>query len=44
VIRALGVESLANSLIRFSLGRTSSLEEVKYVEHILPEVIHRVRR
>ena len=45
VIRALGVEEkLANSLVRFSLGRDSTLAEVEYVEAILPEVIHRAQR
>jgi len=45
VISAMGVEpGLANSLVRFSLGRESSLEEVEYVEQILPQVIKRVRR
>ncbi len=42
VITALGVKSeLANALVRFSLGRDSSAEEVDYVERILPEVIRR---
>ena len=42
VISALGVEkSLANSLVRFSLGRESTMEEVDYVEQVLPEVIRR---
>lgn len=42
VISALGVKpSLANSLIRFSLGRDSSDDEVEYVERILPEIIVR---
>jgi len=45
VISAMGFESsLANSLVRFSLGRESTLEEVEYVEQILPEVILRARR
>jgi cysteine desulfurase len=45
VIRALGFErSLQNSLARFSLGRESTLEEVAYVEQILPEVIRRAQR
>lgn len=44
VIRALGVESsLSNSLVRFSLGRESTLEEVSYVEEVLPQVIQRAR-
>ncbi len=45
VIRALGTGTeLANSLVRFSLGRESSLEEVAYVEAILPKVIRRVQQ
>jgi cysteine desulfurase len=44
VVKALGVEaSLAKSLVRFSLGRGSTLEEVKHVESVLPEVIRRVQ-
>jgi len=42
VIGALGVEQqLANSLVRFSLGRESTLEEVIYVENVLPKIIRR---
>jgi len=42
VITALGVKpQLANSLVRFSLGRASSSEEVAYVQKILPEIIRR---
>jgi cysteine desulfurase len=44
VVEALGVEQgLANSLIRFSLGRESTLEEVELVEQVLPEVIRRAQ-
>jgi cysteine desulfurase len=44
VVRALGVEeSLANSLVRFSLGRESTLAEIEYVERILPKVIRQAR-
>ncbi len=44
VISALGVEKkLVNSLVRFSLGRESTAEEVEYVENILPAIIHRVQ-
>ncbi|HEX4264648.1 MAG TPA: cysteine desulfurase family protein [Verrucomicrobiae bacterium] len=44
VITALGVKpELANSLVRFSLGRDSSLEEVEFVESILPEVVARAQ-
>jgi cysteine desulfurase len=44
VIGALeGEQRLANSLIRFSLGRESTLEEVKRVERVLPEVIQRAQ-
>jgi cysteine desulfurase len=45
VVRALGVEpKLQNSLVRFSLGRESTLAQVKHVENILPEVIARSQR
>jgi cysteine desulfurase len=44
VMRAMGVETrMANSLVRFSLGRESTVEEVEFVESILPEVIARVQ-
>jgi len=44
VIRALGVEKdLQNSLVRFSLGRDSTSEEVRYLEEILPEVVARAQ-
>jgi cysteine desulfurase len=44
VIEALqGKQHLANSLIRFSLGRESSLGEVEFVEKVLPEVICRAQ-
>ncbi len=44
VISALGVEArLANSLVRFSLGRDSTLHEVAFVESVLPEIIRRVQ-
>jgi len=45
VISALGMEnSLANSLVRFSLGRETTLAEIEYVESVLPEVIRRAQR
>jgi len=45
VISALGIQkSMANSLVRFSLGRESTLEEVEHVESVLPKVIQRARR
>jgi len=44
VVRALGLaEPLANSLVRFSLGRESTVEEVELAETFLPEVIRRAR-
>jgi cysteine desulfurase len=44
VLLAMGVEKgLANSLVRFSLGRDSTLEELAFVESTLPEVIDRIR-
>lgn len=45
VLRALGVHrEEATALVRFSLGRTSTAEEVDRVIAVLPEVIQRVRR
>ena len=45
VISALGIEGeLANSLVRFSLGRESTISEVEYVESVLPEIIRRAQR
>lgn len=42
VISALGYPpELANSLVRFSLGRDSTLEEVEFTEKVLPEVVRR---
>jgi cysteine desulfurase len=44
VMLAMGVpREEANSLVRFSLGRESTLAEVEQVERVLPEVIDRVR-
>ncbi len=45
VIKALGFpDSLANALVRFSLGRDSSLAEVEFVEQTFPYVIARAQR
>jgi len=45
VISALGVEKdLAHSLVRFSLGRESTIEELEHVERVLPEVIKRATK
>ena len=45
VILALGAEKdVANSLVRLSLGRENTAEEVALVEYILPEVIRRAQR
>ena len=45
VIQALGLQApLSNALVRFSLGRESTEEEVVYVEQVLPELIRRVRK
>jgi cysteine desulfurase len=41
VILAIGKISLANSLVRFSLGRDSTSEEVDFVCSALPEIIRR---
>lgn len=44
VMLALGVEkNSANSLVRFSLGRETTYEEIEAVKNILPRVINRVR-
>ena len=44
VISALGFSpELANSLIRFSLGRDSSINDVHFVEGIFPRIVQRVR-
>ena len=44
VIRALGLPMpLAHSLVRFSLGRESTAEEVELVENALPEIVKRTR-
>lgn len=44
VVAALGVaKNLANSLVRFSLGRDSTTEEVEQVIRILPEVVRRAK-
>lgn len=45
VISALGVEKdLAHSLVRFSLGRESTMQEVERVSEVLPKVIKRVTK
>jgi len=44
VILATGRKEAANSLVRFSLGRHSSMEEVDFVCSVLPEVIRRAQR
>lgn len=44
VISALGIQNSAESLVRFSLGRESTPEEVDFVCHILPDVVRRVQR
>ena len=43
VIKAIGRPEAANSLVRFSLGRDSTAEEVYFVCSILPEVISRAQ-
>jgi len=44
VIVALGYDKkLSNALVRFSLGRESSPDEISFVEKTLPEVIKRVQ-
>jgi len=42
VVRALGMsEAAANSLVRFSLGRASKMEEVEHVIGVFPEILRR---
>jgi cysteine desulfurase len=43
VILAIGKRDLANSLVRFSLGRDSTAEEVVFVCAALPEIVRRAR-
>jgi cysteine desulfurase len=43
VILAIGKKELANSLVRFSLGRESTAEEVDFVCSALPEIIRRAQ-
>jgi cysteine desulfurase len=43
VILAIGKKDLANSLVRFSLGRDSTEEEVNFVCDALPEIVRRAR-
>jgi cysteine desulfurase len=43
VILAIGKKDLANSLVRFSLGRDSTAEEVDFVCNALPEIIRRAQ-
>jgi cysteine desulfurase len=41
VIAAIGKKSAANALVRFSLGRDSTPEEIDLVKSILPEIVAR---
>jgi cysteine desulfurase len=43
VVLAIGKNAEANSLVRFSLGRDSTEEEVDFVASVLPEVIRRAQ-
>ena len=43
VILATGRKGLANSLLRFSLGRDSSAAEVDFLRGVLPEVVRRAQ-
>jgi cysteine desulfurase len=45
VILGLGVEkSLANSLVRFSLGRETTEADIAFAEEVVPTVIKRAQR
>ena len=43
VIVAIGKRNFSNSLIRFSLGRDSTVEEINFLCEVLPEIIHRAQ-
>jgi len=43
VILAIGKKDLANSLVRFSLGRDSTVKEVNFVCSALPDIIRRAQ-
>ncbi len=44
VISAIGKREFANSLIRFSLGRDNTLEEILAVSSVLPGIVNRAAR
>jgi cysteine sulfinate desulfinase/cysteine desulfurase-like protein len=45
VVAALGVDKkLAQALVRFSLGRETTLEEVSFAEKNVPRVVERAQR
>jgi cysteine desulfurase len=45
VILGLGVDkSLAKSLVRFSLGRDSTADEVSFVESVFPGIVKRAQQ
>jgi cysteine desulfurase len=43
VIAAIGKKDVANSLVRFSLGRATTAEEIDFVCSVLPEVVRRAQ-
>jgi len=43
VITALGSPSDARSLVRISLGRENTMEDIAHLEKVLPSVIRRAR-
>jgi cysteine desulfurase len=43
VILAIGKKDFAHSIVRFSLGRDSTVEEVEFVCAALPEIIRRAQ-
>ena len=43
VIAAIGKQDVANSLVRFSLGRANTAEEIDFVCSVLPEVVRRAQ-
>jgi cysteine desulfurase len=44
VVVAIGKQRLANSLVRFSLGRETTAQEIDFVFSVLPEIVRRSRK
>jgi cysteine desulfurase len=45
IIRALGKpDAVARSTIRFSMGRTTTVEEIRHLLEVLPEILHKLKK